>query len=196
MIFRYFLVPRRDPCGIWPLDHHRASRTGSLSMSSKPALRLSGIWAFGLSDSAALWLGLVIFWDPCELLPGPWALSRTLGGLFLGPLGAFFFFGTPAWGVVGDAWFSFWTPWYLLQRTLLLRTSLRGTLPPLDPPPPDRPTFRSFLTLLPHVFLFFSIWGSSRGIVVAIQGRGALKCAFGLPGSFCETPTACWPPGL
>ena len=51
-----------------------------------------------------------------------------------------------------------------------------------------------------HKLSFFSSlpWGSSRGIVVVIQGRAwtTKKCAFGLPAPFCKTLAACKPLGL
>ena len=49
-------------------------------------------------------------------------------------------------------------------------TTFRRTSPPLDPPPPDRPKFRSFFSLSRHHFaLLVSIWVSARGILVVFE---------------------------
>ena len=61
--------------------------------------------------------------------------------------------------------------------------------PPQDPPPPDRPKFRAFFSLSrPHlrsfslsggllVSFFFSLWGSSRGILsVFLKARTLWWC--------------------
>ena len=47
----------------------------------------------------------------------------------------------------------------------------RRTPRPPDPPPPDRPKFRAFFPLLPpfSLFFFFSLLGSSRGILVVFE---------------------------
>ena len=66
----------------------------------------------------------------------------------------------------------------------------------LDLPPPARLKFRSFFPLR-TISLFFSLLG-----VFSLNcGRGPRPCTtqsvcLGSLGSFCETPTACRPPGL
>ena len=76
----------------------------------------------------------------------------------------------------------------------------RGTvaLPP-DSPPPDCPKFRSFFSFsCPHFRHFsLSLWGSSRGFLVAFVKAGTLKmCTFGLSGCGVKLRGAFGPPGL
>ena len=76
--------------------------------------------------------------------------------------------------------------------------------PAPDLPPPDRPNFRAlFLLLLPfsHLFslsggllVFFSLWGSSRGIVVVFWRPAPSNVHVWALGLSCDAPAAWGPP--
>ena len=70
------------------------------------------------------------------------------------------------------------------------------TAPSLPSPSPDRPFALFFLSPTGKFHSFFSLWGSSRGILVVFVGRDPQMCihvwALWL---LCEIPAALGPPG-
>ena len=59
-------------------------------------------------------------------------------------------------------------------------------------PPPDRPKFRALFSFShSHFHSFFSLWGSSRGILVVFRSVGTSNVLVFALGLSCETPAAC-----
>ena len=100
-------------------------------------------------------------------------------GCFFWDLGAFFgtllgaLLGTPAVAFFGTAVALGRTSWCLLRRTSLRWTALN---------------FALFPSPAANFIIFFSLWGSSRGVVVAIQGRGPPEVRVWAPWGHFVTP--------